>query len=732
MAAKSKRQGTRRAAGRGRVRQHLAPWARDALGIGLVVFALISVLALWFDAAGVAGRGVHWTLHGAVGAATVVFPLLALYWGVLLLRGTAEDDRTRMFIGFALGLVGALGLLSLWRGNPSPLGGWTAVEDAAGVVGAVAAWPLGRLVSEVGAAIVLAGITVLGLLIFTGTPLAAVGRGVVDLFRRAEEDREAVVEEVEPEPRRRSRRRHKDTLEGVPVVELPDEAPAEPELEPVEVPEIVRRIPKAGRYELPPIDLLRTSPASAGNERDEEHTTDALERTFHTFGVPAHVRAAHRGPTVTLYEVEVEAGTKVNKVLSLADDIAYALATPDVRIIAPIPGKSAIGVEVPNRVRDFVMLGDILRAKAAKDDRHPLSVALGKDVHGRAQLLNLTAMPHLLIAGATGAGKSSLINSFITSILMRTTPDEVKLVLVDPKRVELAHFADLPHLLVPVIVHPKRAAEALAWVVREMEQRYELLAMVGVRDIDGYRQGLAEGTLRIPPGKEETVVDFPYLVVVIDELADLMMVAPRDVEETIVRIAQMARAVGIHLVVATQRPSVDVVTGLIKANIPSRIALMTSSQADSRVILDMNGAERLVGHGDLLFAPSNASKPIRLQAAWVTEKEIQQIGEWIRTQREPEYQTHVEGFGRPPVEGDDEVLEGDEELLRQATELVIRSQLGSTSMLQRKLKVGFARAGRIMDLLEERGIVGPSHGSKARDVLVTPEEWEESRSAHAG
>jgi len=732
VAAKSKRQGTRRAAGRGRVRQHLAPWARDALGIGLVVFALISVLALWFDAAGVAGRGVHWTLHGAVGAATVVFPLLALYWGVLLLRGTAEDDRTRMFIGFALGLVGALGLLSLWRGNPSPLGGWTAVEDAAGVVGAVAAWPLGRLVSEVGAAIVLAGITVLGLLIFTGTPLAAVGRGVVDLFRRAEEDREAVVEEVEPEPRRRSRRRHKDTLEGVPVVELPDEAPAEPELEPVEVPEIVRRIPKAGRYELPPIDLLRTSPASAGNERDEEHTTDALERTFHTFGVPAHVRAAHRGPTVTLYEVEVEAGTKVNKVLSLADDIAYALATPDVRIIAPIPGKSAIGVEVPNRVRDFVMLGDILRAKAAKDDRHPLSVALGKDVHGRAQLLNLTAMPHLLIAGATGAGKSSLINSFITSILMRTTPDEVKLVLVDPKRVELAHFEDLPHLLVPVIVHPKRAAEALSWVVREMEQRYELLAMVGVRDIDGYRQGLAEGTLRIPPGKEETVVDFPYLVVVIDELADLMMVAPRDVEETIVRIAQMARAVGIHLVVATQRPSVDVVTGLIKANIPSRIALMTSSQADSRVILDMNGAERLVGHGDLLFAPSNASKPTRLQAAWVTEKEIQQIGEWIRTQREPEYQTHVEGFGRPPVEGDDEVLEGDEELLRQATELVIRSQLGSTSMLQRKLKVGFARAGRIMDLLEERGIVGPSHGSKARDVLVTPEEWEESRSAHAG
>ncbi|HEU4526535.1 MAG TPA: DNA translocase FtsK 4TM domain-containing protein [Actinomycetota bacterium] len=734
MAATSKRRGARRSArSKGRVRQHLAPWARDALGIGLVVFALISVLALWFDAAGVVGRGVDWALHGAIGAATAVFPVLAFYWGVLLLRGTVEDDRTRMFIGFSMALIGALGLLSLWRDDPSPVAGWAAVEDAAGVLGAVAAWPLGRLLSEVGAAIVLAGLTVLGLLIFTGTPLASVGRGVADLFRRAEQGSEDAVAEPEPAPARRSRRKERDEiLDGVPVVDLPEEAPAEPELEPIEVPEIVRPTPETGRYELPPIELLRTSPASAGNERDEEHTTDALERTFHTFGVPAHVRAAHRGPTVTLFEVEVEAGTKVNKVLSLADDIAYALATPDVRIIAPIPGKSAIGVEVPNRVRDFVMLGDILRSRAAKDDRHPLSVALGKDVHGRAQLVNLTRMPHLLIAGATGAGKSSLINSFITSILMRTTPDDVKLVLVDPKRVELAHFADLPHLLVPVIVHPKRAAEALAWVVREMEQRYELLAMVGVRDIDGYRQGLGDGTLHVPPGQEARVVDFPYLIVVIDELADLMIVSPRDVEDSIVRLAQMARAVGIHLVVATQRPSVDVVTGLIKANIPSRIALMTSSQADSRVILDMNGAEKLVGHGDLLFAPSSASKPTRLQAAWVTEKEIQQISDWIRAQREPEYQAHVEGFGRPPVEGDGEDLEGDDELLRQATELVIRSQLGSTSMLQRKLKVGFARAGRIMDLLEERGIVGPSLGSKARDVLVTPEEWEESRSAHAG
>src|SRR5436309_7091568 len=376
-----------------------------------------------------------------------------------------------------------------------------------------------------------------------------------------------------------------------------------------------------------------------------------------------------------MYEVEVEAGTKVNRVLSLGDDIAYALATPDVRIIAPIPGKSAIGVEVPNKVRDFVMLGDVLSSKTAREVTKPLYVGLGKDVHGRAVLVNLSEMPHLLIAGATGAGKSSLIKTFVTSILMRTSPDDAKLVLVDPKRVELSHFADLPHLLSPVIVHPKRAAEALAWVVREMEMRYEALATVGMRDIEAYNTGHRQGSLRIPPGQEAGFGRLPYILVVIDELADLMMVAPRDVEDAICRIAQMARAVGIHLVVATQRPSVDVVTGLIKANIPSRIAFMTASQADSRVILDVGGAEKLVGHGDMLFLPSNVSKPTRIQGAWVTEKEIASISEWVRAQQEPVYEVSVEGFGRPPSE-DDEEYEEEDELLEQATELVVHSQLG--------------------------------------------------------
>jgi S-DNA-T family DNA segregation ATPase FtsK/SpoIIIE len=616
----------------------------------------------------------------------------------------------------------------------------------------------------------------LGALIFTGTPIATVWATIRDFFTAADVEETAIEPDDEPvqigfdaapaaafaapAPKKERLRHLKEAFglavpEDGDVVSVPEAAWDQPyEDEPtidadedddaydlddegergdVTAPARRRVAPPAdGSYQLPPLDLLREAPPANADSADQDHMQEALERTLRTFGVDAHVTGAHRGPTVTMYEVEVAAGTKVNKVLALSSDIAYALATPDVRIQAPIPGKSAIGIEVPNKHRDFVMLGDILRSPAAREATHPLEVALGKDVHGRARMVNLASMPHVLIAGATGAGKSSLVNSFITSLLIRTSPDDVRLVLVDPKRVELSHFAEVPHLLSPVIVHPKRAAEALQWIVREMENRYETLATVGVRDIDGYEEGLRDGTLRIPLGLDHRYEHMPFIVVVIDELADLMMVAPRDVEDAICRIAQMARAVGIHLVVATQRPSVDVVTGLIKANIPSRIALMTSSQADSRVVLDMNGAEKLVGHGDMLFAPASASKPVRLQGAWVTEQEIQGITDFIRGQREVSYDHTVEGMGLPPTEAElhgGGGLGSDDDLLEQAADLVIRSQLGSTSMLQRKLKVGFARAGRLMDLLEEQGIVGPSLGSKARDVLVTPEEWEERRSA---
>jgi DNA segregation ATPase FtsK/SpoIIIE, S-DNA-T family len=725
------------------VRQILSPHARDAFGVFLVVLALVSILGVWFDAAGPVGDFLTWTLRGLLGVAAIAFPILGLYWGLLLLRDTAREERVRMFIGFTVLCLGALGVLSLLGGRPGPRDGFDAVSVAGGVLGAVVARPLTLVISAVGAFIVCLGLLTVGALIFSGTPISVVRTHVRDFFTAADVDEDPQEEPVAAPIATGKRPRAARLREAFGLLELDegteDQVLIVPDVEAEVAPEddepvAPRRAPRtvettSGAYQLPPMDLLRSAPPSNADARDEAEMRQALERTLQTFGVDARVSGAHRGPTVSMYEVEVASGTKVNKVLQLASDIAYALATPDVRIQAPIPGKSAIGIEVPNKHRDFVMLGDILRSKAAKDATHPLEVALGKDVHGRARMVNLGTMPHLLIAGATGAGKSSLVNSFITSLLVRTTPEDVRLVLIDPKRVELGHFADVPHLLSPVIVHPKRAAEALGWIVREMEQRYEALATVAVRDIGGYEEGLRDGTLRIPPGLEHRFEHMPYIVVVIDELADLMMIAPRDVEDAICRIAQMARAVGIHLVVATQRPSVDVVTGLIKANIPSRVALMTSSQADSRVILDMNGAEKLVGHGDMLFAPSSLSKPIRLQGAWVTEQEIGSVCDFIRAQRGVVYEHSVEGLGLPPTEtGGDQALGSDDDLLEQAAELVIRSQLGSTSMLQRKLKVGFARAGRLMDLLEDQGIVGPSQGSKARDVLVTWEEWEERRS----
>jgi len=745
--AKGRKRQTRRSpakAPKTSVRQILSPHARDAFGILLVVVALLAVLGVWFDAAGPVGDLLTWMLRGSLGVVAVAFPIVAVYWGILLLRDTAREDRVRMFIGFSILGLGVLGIVSLLGGKPGPRDGYDAVSLAGGVLGAIVAHPLTIVISSVGAFIVCLGMGAVGLLIFTGTPIAVASANVRDFFTAADIDEEPEHDRPMPHEPKAGRHRAAKLREAFGLLELdpddeevvtvPDPDVGDEQDEPATSPSVRpnRTIETTtGPYQLPPLDLLRSAPPSNADVRDEQDMQNALERTLRTFGVDARVSAAHRGPTVTMYEVEVASGTKVNKVLQLASDIAYALATPDVRIQAPIPGKSAIGIEVPNKHRDFVMLGDILRSKAAKEATHPLEVALGKDIHGRARMVNLATMPHLLIAGATGAGKSSLVNSFITSLLARTTPEDVRLVLVDPKRVELSHFAEVPHLLSPVIVHPKRAAEALGWIVREMEQRYEMLATAAVRDIDGYEEGLRAGTLRAPLGLEHRFGHLPFIVVVIDELADLMMVAPRDVEDAICRIAQMARAVGIHLVVATQRPSVDVVTGLIKANIPSRIALMTSSQADSRVVLDMNGAEKLVGHGDMLFAPSSISKPVRLQGAWVTEQEIRDVADFIRAQREAVYERTVEGLGLPPVEGsgEDRGIGSDDDLLEQAAELVIRSQLGSTSMLQRKLKVGFARAGRLMDLMEDQGIVGPSQGSKAREVLVTWEEWQERRSA---
>lgn len=743
------------------------PTRHDGLAFLLLAVAIVVAAREWFGLSGLAGNVIHHAVAGTFGLLGVLVPVVLVIVAIRLFAKPGENRvNNRVWIGFVMLLGAVAGILHIGRAAPSPFTDIVPVEAAGGVVGWALGAPLAVLFTAYAAIPLLVLLAALSILTITSTPVAAIPEKFRKLSPKAESDDDDELDQ--PKRRKgfswgRSRMANDDDsiLDSEPydsaVVHEPDpsahtelisppprtrvlpevydveqdEKPAKPtkDDEPeLSAPPTVALPSRAEQleldpsivYSLPGDKLLVQGPPHKVRSAANERVLEALTNVFDEFEIQATVTGFSRGPTVTRYEVEVGRGTKVERVMALEKNIAYAVASADVRILAPIPGKSAIGIEIPNADRETVALGDVLRSEAARRSHHPLVVGVGKDVEGGYVIANLAKMPHLLVAGATGSGKSSFVNSMITSILMRATPEEVRMVLVDPKRVELTNYEGIPHLITPIITNPKKAAEALEWVVREMDMRYDDLAAFGFKHVDDFNAAVRAGKVTPPPGSERKVATYPYLLVIVDELADLMMVAPRDVEASIQRITQLARAAGIHLVLATQRPSVDVVTGLIKANVPSRLAFATSSLADSRVILDSPGAEKLVGQGDALFHPSGKAKPMRVQGAWVTEKEIHQIVAHVKEQMKPVYREDV-AVAAPKKQVDEDI--GDDlDLLLQAAELVVTTNFGSTSMLQRKLRVGFAKAGRLMDLLESREIVGPSEGSKAREVLVRPDD----------
>lgn len=721
---------------------------RDGAGLLLFGLALLSAVALWLSGAGPVGARLADTVRLFLGAISVVVPVLLMIGAWRLMRQPADPaHRGRGLIGWGSLLVSTAALLQIGQDPVDPV----QRDFAGGLVGAGVGGLLERAVTAWVAVPLLILLLLFGLLVVTATPINKIPERLGLLAGGLATSPDATEEETDETVLRPARKRPAkrmpppvdpddfDDLDGADLQEtmvLPRKAPPKvpASRKPAEPPEHSPAPTRAeqlaltglaGDYTLPPANMLSAGAAAKTRSKANDEVIAALTGVFDQFDVDAAVTGFTRGPTVTRYEVELGHGVKVERITQLSRNIAYAVKSPDVRILSPIPGKSAVGVEIPNADPENVALGDVLRSRAATSDHHPMVVALGKDIEGGYVVANLAKMPHILIAGATGAGKSSCLNTLLVSILTRATPDEVRLLLIDPKRVEMTGYEGIPHLVTPIVTNAKKAADSLDWVVREMDMRYDDLAANGVRHIDDFNRKVRNGEIKAPPGSEREMRPYPYLLVIVDELADLMMVAPRDVEDSVVRITQLARAAGIHLVLATQRPSVDVVTGLIKANVPSRLAFATSSLADSRVILDQPGAEKLLGRGDGLFLPMGASKPVRIQGAWVTEREIADVVKFCKDQREPEFRKDVLTPAQDTKKKIDEDIGDDLDLLTQAVELVVTSQFGSTSMLQRKLRVGFAKAGRLMDLMETRGVVGPSEGSKARDVLIKPDELEE-------
>jgi DNA segregation ATPase FtsK/SpoIIIE, S-DNA-T family len=750
--------------------RELAPdLRRDGVGLFLVGCAIIVGAEFWFGLPGPVGAAIKVGVSSVIGALSYVAPifLLGMAW-----RTMRHPDHNgpggRQLVGWSAICIGLLGLINIARGLPRT-NDPAALREAGGIIGYIASSLLTDLLSVYVAVPLLVLLLIFGVIVVVGIPLyqiperiralrdrlrpertviegqviESVGQIGVDQAYDSPVIREEEPAELEAGPAMIDSYPEADTGDGLPPVTagLPPAAvgkgrkaskTAEPAAETLEppphtpIPQRVEQLQLSGdvQYLLPDSEVLKQGSVHKTRTAASDAVVGRLTEVLRQFEIDAHVTGYTRGPTVTRYEVELGPAVKVEKVTALSRNIAYAVASADVRILSPIPGKSAIGIEIPNTDKEVVSLGDVLRSTTARNDHHPMTVGLGKDVEGGFVVANLAKMPHLLVAGATGSGKSSFINSMITSVLMRSTPDEVRMMLVDPKRVELTAYEGVPHLVTPIITQPKKAAEALQWVVREMDLRYDDLAAFGFRHVDDFNKAVRTGSVKPPEGSERVLAPYPYLLVIVDELADLMMVAPRDVEDSIVRITQLARAAGIHLVLATQRPSTDVVTGLIKANVPSRLAFATSSMTDSRVILDQPGAEKLVGQGDGLFLPMGASKAIRIQGARVTEAEVRTVVGHVTEQLKPDYREDVTAVPESATKVAEDI--GDDlDLVLQAVELVVTLQLGSTSMLQRKLRVGFAKAGRLMDILETRGVVGPSEGSKPREVLVKPDDLDD-------